>query len=237
MRALTPIELTGSAGSTGARLAALALLVTAFAAPPALAQSGGISAPGSGGAPAPDPAPTPAPPAPDAAPGADSGSVEAAPSPQTSPAPATPRDTTSSAPEASPPAAAASQSAPRAGRPHARTSGKRAAPNKARDERNARRQDRRSSVGRISPASVFRANLAPVGWVGGDIDAESPPVGLIAFALLTLVVASAALLTLTMRLCKSEGLTPPKPRDAQWLQRLVHTARFAQHGAGRRPAS
>jgi hypothetical protein len=109
--------------------------------------------------------------------------------------------------------------------------------NKARDNRNARQQDRHSSVGRISPASVFRANLASVGWVGGDIDAESPPVGLIAFALMTLVLASAGLLSLTMRLSQSEGLTPPKPQDAQWLQWLVHTARFAQHGAGRRPAS
>jgi hypothetical protein len=211
---------------------ALALLVTAFAAPSALAQSGGISAPGSGGAPAPDPAPTPAAPAPDAAPGADSDSVEAAPSPQVSPAPATPPDTTSS----SPPAAAASHPAPRDGRPRPRASGKREAQNKARDKRNAPQQDRHSSVGRISPASVFRANLARVGWVGDDIDAESPPVGLIAFALLSLVVASAALLSLTMRLSQSEGLTPKKPRKAQWLQRFVHTAHFVQPDTGRHSA-
>ena len=237
MRALPPIDLTGSGGSKGARLAALALLVTAFAAPPALGQSGGISAPGSGGAPAPDPAPTPAPPAPDAAPGADSDSVEAAPSPQTSPAPATPPDTTSSAPAASPPAAAVSQPAPRAGRPRPRTSGERAAQNKARDKRNARQQDRHSSVARINPASVFRTNLAPVGWIGRDIDAESPPVELIAFGLLTLVLASAALLRLTMRLSEIEGLTPPKSHEARWLQRFLHTAHFAQRGTGRHPAS
>jgi hypothetical protein len=218
-------------------LTALALLVTAFAAPPALAQSGGITAPHSGGVPAPDPAPTPPAPAPDAAPGADSDSVEAAPSPQSSPAPATQPDTTSSAPSASPPAAAASQPAPRAGRPRSRASGKREAQNKARDTRNAPQQDRHSSVGRISPASVFRANLARVGWVGEDIDAESPPVGLIAFALLTLVVASAALLSLTMRLSQSEGLTPMKPHEARWPQRFLHAAHFAQRGTGRHAAS
>jgi hypothetical protein len=215
---------------------ALALLVTAFAAPPALAQSGGISAPGSGGAPAPDPAPTPAAPTPDAAPGADSDSVKAAPSPQASPAPAAPLDTTSSAPAASPPAAAASQPAPRAGPPRPRASGEREAQNKARDKRNVSQQDRRSSFGRISPASVFRANLARVGWVGEDIDAESPPVELIAFALLSLVVASAALLSLTMRLSQSEGLTPKKPRKTQWFQRFLHTAHFAQPDTGRHPA-
>lgn len=206
MRALTPIELPGSAGSKGARLAAVALLVTAFAAPPALAQSGGASDPGSGGAPGPDPAPTPAPPAPDAAPSPDPGSAEAAPSPQTPSAPATPPDTTPSAPEESSPAAAASQPTPRAGRARPRRSGKRA----ARDRRKAHTHDRHSSVERISPASVFRANLASVGWVGSDIEADSPPVGLIAFGLLTLVLASAALLTLTVRLSELEGLTPPK---------------------------
>jgi hypothetical protein len=103
--------------------------------------------------------------------------------------------------------------------------------------RNARRQDRHSSVVRVSRASVFRANLAPVGWVGGDTDAESPPVVLIAFALLTLVVASAALLSLTMRLSQSEGLTPTRPHEARWLQRFLHTAHFAQRGTGRHAAS
>jgi hypothetical protein len=188
-------------------LAALALLLGAFAAPPAFAQGGGVTAPHSGGVPAPDPAPEPTPLAPDAAPGGGSDSVQAAPSPTL----ATPPDTTSSAPQASPPAVAASEpAAPRADRRRPHTSGKRAARTKVRNKRNAGQQDQRSRVERTSPASVFRSNLRPVGWVGRYTDAESPPVELIALALLTLVVASAGLLRLTMRLSQIEGLTPPK---------------------------
>jgi len=187
-------------------LAALALLLAAFAAPPAFAQGGGVSAPRSGGVPAPDPAPEPqTPPAPDAAPGAGSDSVEPAPSPPTSPTPATPPDTTGNAPEASAPAPAAPRTDRRRG-----TSDERAAQSRARAKRRGQQDDRRSSAGSIRPASVFRASLASVGWTGRDTDSESPPVELIALALLTLVVASAALLRLTMRLSQIEGLTPAK---------------------------
>jgi hypothetical protein len=62
-------------------------------------------------------------------------------------------------------------------------------------------------------------------------------VELIAWALLTLVLAAAALLTLTARLWRMEGLTAPMPPDAQWLQRILQTARFAPRGTGGRPVS
>ena len=203
-------------------LAALALLLAAFAAPPALAQGGGVTAPRSGGVPAPDPAPEPqsTPLAPDAAPGAGSDSVEAAPSPQTSPTPAAPPDTTSVAPEASAPRVAASEpAAPRADRRRSRRSGDRAAQSKARAERTGRQDDRRPGVGHVSPASVFRASLASVGWAGTDTDTESSPVQLVAFALLTLVVASAALLRLTTRLSQMEGLRSSRVTSRSATQR------------------
>jgi hypothetical protein len=62
-------------------------------------------------------------------------------------------------------------------------------------------------------------------------------VELIALALLTLVLAGAALLALTTRLARMEGLTPPKPRHAQWLQWILETVRFSQRRVRRRPAS
>ena len=67
-------------------------------------------------------------------------------------------------------------------------------------------------------------------------EAESPPVELIAWALLTLVLAAAALLALTARLSQLEGLTGPMPQAAQLLQRILQTARFSPRGTGR-PAS
>ena len=237
MRWLTPIDLTRSAGSTRALLALSAVLLSAVAAPAAFAQGGGVTAPHSGGVPAPDPAPERATPEPDAAPGPDSDSVEAAPTPQTSPAPATPPDTTSSAPETSSGVPAAFEpAAPRAGRPGRRASSKRAG-HKPRDKRKERQRDRRSTVGRASPASVFGVNHALVPGVGGNTEAESPPVELIAWALLTLVLAAAALLTLTAQLSRMEGLTGPMPHDTPSLQRVFHIARFAPRGARRRPAS
>jgi hypothetical protein len=234
MRSLTRIALTGPAGSKGAWLATLALLVTAFAAPPALGQSGGVSAPGSGGAPAPDPAPTPASPRPDSAPGSGS---EPTTSPATPPASVTPPDTTSGVPEAITPAEAATSRAPAppSSRSRQRTSDKRAGKDKARDERNARRHHQRSPAGRASPTSVFGVNLPLVGAVGSSTDtaAKSPPVELIAWALLALVLAGAALLMLTARLWRMEGLTAPMPAGAQWLQRILQTARFTPRGTGR----
>jgi hypothetical protein len=242
MRLPSLIELTGSAASKGARVAAMALLVTAFAAQPALAQSGGVSAPGSGGVPAPDPAPTPAPPAPDPAPTPDSDRVEAAPSPQTAPAPP---DTTYAAPRTSPPviaapsASAASESAAveRAGQPRRRRAGKRAREARARDRRSARPEHPRSTAGRASPASVFGVNPLLAGAAGRDTDTDADrPVELIAWALLALVLAAAALLTLTARLWRMEGITAPMPHDSQWLQRILQIAHFAPRGTGR-PAS
>jgi hypothetical protein len=238
MRPLTPIELTPSAGSRGARVAVLTLLFTALAAPPALAQGGGITAPHSGGIPAPDPAPTPAEPAPDAAPGADSEGVAPAPSPGPAPAPATPPDTTFSAPEGSTATPAAPQSAgPGAGQRQPRRSHKGATRSKARDKRKAAQRDRRSTVERASPASVFGVNRQLVGGAASDADVESPPVELIAWGLLTLVLAAAALLTLTARLSRMEGLTAPMRHDAKWLQRVLQASRLPLRGTRGRPAS
>jgi hypothetical protein len=234
----SPIEVTRSVGSNGALVALSALLLSAFATPPALAQGGGVSAPISGGVLAPDPAPQPAAPEPDAAPGAGSDSVQAAPPPESSPAPATPPDTTSSAPAASIPAASppSQPATPRARQPRRHASPKHAA-QKARENRNERQHDRRSTIARASPASVFGVNHALVRGVGGSTKAEPPPVELVAWALLTLVLAAAALLTLTARLSRMEGLTGPMPPDTQWLRRLFHVARFAPHGSRRAPAA
>lgn len=246
MRPVTRIGLSRSARSRGARVVALALLVTAFAAPPALAQSGGISAPGSGGAPAPDPAPTPPRPAPDPAPAPDSGSDEATPSPGTAPAPAPAPDTTSSTGGTSAPdivfpsqSAGSQPAATRAAQPPRRRAGKRARQSKAQDKRSARSEHQGSTARRASPGSVFGVNLALAARVGTDTgaDAESPPVELIAWALLTLVLAAAALLTLTARLAQMEGLAAPMPWDAQRLQRILQTARFVPRGTRGRPAS
>jgi hypothetical protein len=128
---------------------------------------------------------------------------------------------------------------PRTGQPPRRRAGKRARQNKARDKRSAGREQPRSAGGRASPASVFGVNLPLAGAVGGstDTDAVSPPVELIAWALLALVLAAAALLTLTARLWQMEGLTAPMPSDAQWLQRILQAARFAPRGPGGRPVS
>jgi hypothetical protein len=246
MRSVTPIGLTRSTGSKAARVVALALVVTAFAAPPALAQSGGISVPGSGGAPAPDPAPTPQRPAPDAAPAPDSDSVEATPSPQTAPTPAPAPDTTSSAGGTSEPytsspsqSAASQPAAPRAGQRPRRSARKRARASNARDRRSARTENQGSTLRRASPPSVFGVNLAFSAQVGRDTgtDAESPPVELIAWALLTLVLAAAGLLTLTARLAQMEGLAVPMPWDAQRLQRILRSAGFAPRSTRGRPAS
>jgi len=237
MRSPTPIASTRSAGSKGAVVAVLVLLFTASAATPGFAQGGGVDAPDSGGVPAPDPAPAPTPaPAPDAAPGADSDSVEVTPSPGTAPAPATPPDTTLSAPQTSTAAPAASQPAePRGNQRRARKPDKRAAQNNARDKRNARQRHRRSSVGRANPGSVFGLNLQLVAGAAGDTNAESPSVELVAWALLTLVLAAAGLLTLTARLSRMEGLTGPMPGG--WLQQSLQTARLRVRGAGGRPVS
>ena len=238
MRSHTSTVFAHTAGSKCALVAALALFLAAFVPPLSFGQGGGITAPESSGVPTPDPAPTPAQPAPDAAPGADSDGVEAAPSPQTSPAPATLPDTTSSPPEASSPGPAASQqAAPPAGQPPRRAAGKRARQHKARARRSAPPEHRRSTAGRASPARVFGLDLPLVG--GGDIDtdAESPPVELIAWALLSLVLAAAALLALTARLSRMEGLTGPVPQVGEWLDGISQIVRFAQRGTGRHPAS
>jgi hypothetical protein len=242
MRALTPIEFTRSAGSKGAQLVALTLLVAELAAPPAIAQSGGVSMPDSGGAPAPDPAPAPAKPTPDPAPTPDSGTDEAAPAPRSAPPPAPPPDTTSSTGETGTPAIASpstAEAAPRAGQPQRRRASTRARPNKARDKRSARSENQDSTLRRASPASVFGVNLAFSARVGGDsgTDAGSPPVELIAWALLTLVLAAAGLLALTARLAQMEGVASSMPWDAQPLHRILQIARSAPGRTRGRPAS
>jgi DNA polymerase-3 subunit gamma/tau len=246
MRALSLIGFTRSAGSKGAQLVALTLLVAGLAAPPALAQSGGISLPDSGGARAPDPAPTPAKPTPDPAPTPDSGTDETAPAPRTAPPPAPAPETTSSTGEMDTPATAspsqsgtAESAAPRAGQRQRRKAGTRARPNKARDKGGARSENQGSTPRRASPASVFGVNLAFAARVGGDTGAaaESPPVELIAWALLTLVLAAAGLLMLTARLAQMEGVAASMPWDAPRFQRILQIARSAPRSTRGRPAS
>lgn len=235
MRSLIPIELTRSAGSKGALVAVSVLLLSAFATPPAIAQGGGITAPHSSGVPAPDPAPEQTPPAPDAAPGANSDSVEATPAPQTPP-PSSAPDTSAPVIPAEP-AASQPPAVPRTGQPRPRRSAKGAPREKAGATRKAREQHQPSRLERPSPASVFGVNPPLAGRIAGDIDSAPPPVELMAVALLTLVVAGAALLALMTQLSRIEGLTPPKRQHAQWLEPIRQAARFALHGAGRRPAS
>jgi hypothetical protein len=219
MRALTPIAV---------------VLVAAFAAASASAQGGGVSAPDSGGVPAPDPAPERAAPKPDAAPGTDS--APTATTPQAPPAPS-PSDTSAAPVITSEPAASQPSAVPRAGRSAQRTRRERAARQNLREERQARESHRRSTAGRPSPTSVFGVNVALVGAAGRDAPAESPPVALFAWALLTLVLASAALLVLTARISRMEGFLVPIRPDAGWLPRGLQTSRLSARSVRRRPAS
>jgi hypothetical protein len=219
MRALTPIAV---------------VLVAALAAASASAQGGGVTAPDTGGVPAPDPAPERAAPEPDAAPGADS--VEAAPPPQPSPAPTAPSET--SAPVITPePATSRPSAVPQGGQSARRTRRERAARHEARAKREARQRHRRSTAGRPSPTSVFGVNLSLVDAVGRDTRAESPPVELIAWALLSLVLAAASLLVLTARVSRMEGFLAPIRPDAGWLRRGLHTLHFSRRDVRGRPAS
>jgi hypothetical protein len=205
MRPANPIE---SSARRGPLVAALALLLASFVGPPAFAQSGGALAP--------DPAPgATAPVAPDPAPGANADRLEPGETsqpPATTSPDSTPSDPTASAPEASTPVipvpseAASSERAavPRGSQP--RHGARKGARRKARGTRKAGQDSR---VAGPSAASVFRAELPLARLVGGDTDAERPPVELIALALLTLVLAGAALLTLTTRLTRMAGLAPP----------------------------
>ena len=218
MRALAPIAV---------------VLVAALAAPSASAQGGGVTAPQSGGVPAPDPAPERAAPEPDAAPGADS--APAAPTPQVPPAPSAPE--TSALAITSEPATSQPSAVPRAGQSARRDRRERAARQELRKERKARQRHRRSTAGRPSPASVFGMNVALVGAAGSDTRAESHSVELIALALLTLVLAAAALLVLTARISRMEGLLAPIRPDAGWLRRGLQTSRLSPRTVRRRPAS
>jgi hypothetical protein len=218
MRALTPIAV---------------VLVAALAAPSASAQGGGATAPYSGGVAAPDPAPQRTAPEPDPAPGADS--VEPAPTPQAPPAPSAPD--TSAPVITSEPAASQPSAVPRAGQPARRTRREHAARHEPREKRKARQGHRRSTAARPSPTSVFGVNVALVGAAGRDTRAESPPVELIAWALLTLVLAAAAFLALTARVSRIEGLLAPTRQDAGWLRRGLQTSRFSPRAMRRPPAS
>jgi hypothetical protein len=114
--------------------------------------------------------------------------------------------------------------------------GKRARQNKAPDKRSTLPQDRPSAREHPSPASVFGVTPPLVDAVGRDTDAESPPVQLIAWALLALVLAAGALLVLTARLSQLEGFAAI-PQPAPWLQRILQVAQFAPRGVRRRPAA
>ena len=218
MRALTPIAV---------------VLVAALAAPSASAQGGGVTAPQSGGVPAPDPAPERSAPEPDAAPGADS--APAAPTPQLPPAPSAPE---MSAPAiTSEPATSQPSTVPRAGQSGRRTRRMSAARHEARAKRKARQRHRRSTAWRPSPTSVFGLNVALVRAAGGDTQTDSPPVELIAWALLSLVLAAASLLVLTARVSRMEGFLAPIRPDAGWLRRGLHTLHFSRRDVRGRPAS
>jgi hypothetical protein len=244
-------------------LAAVAVCVAWFAGPPAYAQSGGAPAPdpapdpapgplvpdpapGSGGSEA--PAPPPPPPPPTTSPKSTSPNPTSS-APQQSPPPqAAPPTSASSAPQVSTPATAVRSAtpvpsesdfsqpapAPRASQPQPRRAGKRTLDkHKASDTREPRQDQQRSKLARPSPGSVFHASLPLSGLVGGDTDAEPPPVALIALALLTLVLGGAAFLTLTTRLLRMEGLAPPtrpEPRSLQWI---LQATRFAHRDAAR----
>jgi hypothetical protein len=218
MRALTPIAV---------------VLVAALAAPSASAQGGGVTAPQSGGVPAPDPAPERSAPEPDAAPGADS--APAAPTPQVPPAPSAPE--TSAPAITSEPATSQPSTVPRASQSRRPTRRVRAARHEAREKRQARQRHRRSMAGRPSPTSVFGVNVALVGAAGTDGRTESPPVELIALALLALVLAAAASLVLTARVSRMEGLLAPIRPEAGWLRRGLQTSRLSPRAVRRRPAS
>lgn len=185
-------------------VAALAALLAAFSGPPAGAQSGGASGPDPWPVtPAPEPDAAPAP-----APDSDSTSVEStppasrppaattpyptatAPAPSTSTGPASPSSRPAPEPRSSPPASRVARRAER---------GKRKAARKA---RTAHEANRRASVTPPRPSPVFRVGLPVSRLAGGDADTDSPPGQLIVFALLTLVLAGASLLTLTARLSR-----------------------------------
>ena len=75
----------------------------------------------------------------------------------------------------------------------------RQAPRKARTGHEAKQ---RASVTPPAPSSIFRESLPLSPFTGTDADTDSPPGQLIVFALLTLVLAGASLLTLTARLSR-----------------------------------
>ena len=249
--------------SLSGALAAFAVCVAWFVGPPAYAQSGGAPAPdpapdrtpgplvpdpapGSGGYEA--PAPPPPPPPPTTSPKSTSPNTTSS-APQQSPPPqAAPPTSASSAPQVSTPATAVRTAAPapsesdvsepapvpRASQPQPRRAGKRTrTKHKAPDTRERRQDQRRSKLARPSPGSVFRVSLPLSGVVGGDTDAEPPPVHLIALALITLVLGGAAFLTLTTRLLRMEGLTPRTRQDPRSLQWILQTTRFARRHAAR----
>jgi hypothetical protein len=126
---------------------------------------------------------------------------------------------------------------PRARQSTRHTRRERAARHEPREKPKAGQRHRRSTAGRPSPTTVFGVNVALVGAAGSDTRAESPPVELIALALLTLVLAAAASLTLTARVSRMEGLLAPIRPDAGWLRRGLRTSRFSPRAVRRRTAS
>lgn len=184
-------------------LAALAVLLAVLSGPTARAQSGGV--------PGPDVSPVAPKPEPDPAPGPDSDRVEASPPPAPrAPAPTAPAPTDAAPAPAAPivptspasPSTAEPQISPPVRGATSRRS-KRAKQRKAaRRARIAREAEHRASARPPAPGSVFGESLALSRVSGRAADADSPPAQLIAFALLTLVLASASFLVLTARLSR-----------------------------------
>jgi hypothetical protein len=216
-RARRPPTYPRSRSRPGATLAAVALLLAAIAPAPALAQGGGVSAPYSGGVAAPDPAPSAKPaPKPDAAPREGSGNAQANPSQP----PAAPADMASGTPyTGSSPAGyevadTRRDAGARSGRGRTRKQAKHSEHTTARDTP----EPKRLAVGAERLASLFGVKLGLAIPLDGDSDGGSPPVALIGWALLTLVLAGAALLALTIRLSRIESVTQlgrPTSRSAR----------------------
>jgi hypothetical protein len=184
-------------------LAALAVLLAVLSGPTAWAQSGGV--------PGPDVSPVAPAPEPDPAPGPDSDRVEASPPPETrAPAPTTPAPTDATPAPAAPivpaspsaPPVVESQISPPTRRAASRRSKRVRQRKAARRARIARETEARASVEPPRPRSVFGDDLALSRATGRNADTDSPPGQLIAFALLTLVLASASFLVLTARLSR-----------------------------------
>jgi len=194
-------------------LGVLAVLSAVVFSSAARAQSGGVPRPDEYPvAPEPEPDPTPRPdsdrveasppaPAPRAPAPTAPAPTEAAPAPAAPIVPRSPASPSAAEPQSSPPVRGAASR--RRKRAKQRKAARRArVARHARRARIARQAEARASVEPPRARSVFDDDLALSRVSGRDTDHESPPLQLIAFALLALVLASASFLALTLRLSR-----------------------------------